>query len=237
MIAWMTEWPLQRRQRLRGWESPPDLLEHQLAGLCAKGLSELFRNVISPLWHGYYFLVLNFKIWLKKLLLISVCGLGIHILSPLFYSAKKSLSMSGSNERRARSSLCELSQLLQQGEKQGMFREHMPPRILSSITHDNLTFLKNRDVYSSDYYNFIHHLCSVNQVRRNLGNAFLCIYVYFFYYVCGYLLCVIRNTFCLVLSIRNHSLMQNCNLHFCICRKRVRMVYPASCVYKQFTLA
>lgn len=91
-------------------------------------------------------------------------------------SAKKSLSMSGSNERRARSSLCELSQLLQQGEKQGMFREHMPPRILSSITHDNLTFLKNRDVYSSDYYNFIHHLCSVNQEKSQNGvSSILCV--------------------------------------------------------------
>lgn len=78
-------------------------------------------------------------------------------------SAKKSFSISATtSEKRARSSLCELSQLLQQGEKQGMFREYMPPRIMSSITYENLTFLKNRDVFSQDYYNFIQQICSAN---------------------------------------------------------------------------
>ncbi|XP_068228806.1 LOW QUALITY PROTEIN: ubiquitin carboxyl-terminal hydrolase 24-like [Palaemon carinicauda] len=78
-------------------------------------------------------------------------------------SARKSLSMTGGSiERRARTSLCELTHLLQQGERQGMFREHMPPRILSMIMQENLTFLKNRDVYSTDYYTFIHQLCSTN---------------------------------------------------------------------------
>lgn len=76
-------------------------------------------------------------------------------------SAKKSFSTS---EKRARSSLCELSQLLQQGERQGMFREYMPPRIMSAITYENLTFLKNRDVFSQDYYNFIQQICSANSV-------------------------------------------------------------------------
>ncbi|XP_042228398.1 ubiquitin carboxyl-terminal hydrolase 24-like isoform X1 [Homarus americanus] len=78
-------------------------------------------------------------------------------------SARKSLSLgSGSSERRARTSLCELSHLLQQGEKQGMFREQIPPRILSAITHENLTFLKNRDIFSHDYYYFVQQLCSAN---------------------------------------------------------------------------
>ncbi|CAL4149746.1 unnamed protein product, partial [Meganyctiphanes norvegica] len=79
-------------------------------------------------------------------------------------SAKKSLSLgpSSNSERRARSSLSELTQLLQQGERQGMFRQHMPPRILSTITHHNLTFLRNRDLYSQYYYNFIYQLCSAN---------------------------------------------------------------------------
>ncbi|KAK7081025.1 Ubiquitin carboxyl-terminal hydrolase 24 [Halocaridina rubra] len=78
-------------------------------------------------------------------------------------SARKSLSMSkGSSEKRARTSLCELTQLLQQGERQGMFREHMPPRIFATIMHENLTFLKNRDVYSQDYYTFILQLCTAN---------------------------------------------------------------------------
>ncbi|KAK8401660.1 hypothetical protein O3P69_001054 [Scylla paramamosain] len=78
-------------------------------------------------------------------------------------SAKKSFSISGtSSEIRARSSLCELSQLLQQGEKQGVFREYMPPRIMSAITYENLTFLKNRDVFCQDYFTFIQQICSAN---------------------------------------------------------------------------
>lgn len=86
-------------------------------------------------------------------------------------SARKSLPLGGgSNERRARTSLCELSQLLQQGEKQGMFREHMPPRILSAITHENLTFFKNRDVFSVDYYLFVHQLCSANLESNQNGS-------------------------------------------------------------------
>ncbi|KAK4305331.1 hypothetical protein Pmani_022773 [Petrolisthes manimaculis] len=87
-------------------------------------------------------------------------------------SAKKSLSLGGgSNERKARSSLCELSQLLQQGEKQGMFREQMPPRIRASITHDNLTFLKNRDIFSQDYFTFVHQVCSVNLDNSQCTNT------------------------------------------------------------------
>lgn len=83
-------------------------------------------------------------------------------------SAKKSFSIGGStSEKKARSSLCELSQLLQQGEKQGMFREYMPPRIMSTITYENLTFLKNRDVFSQDYYNFIQQICSANSVSKS----------------------------------------------------------------------
>ncbi|XP_071548346.1 ubiquitin carboxyl-terminal hydrolase 24-like isoform X1 [Panulirus ornatus] len=92
-------------------------------------------------------------------------------------SARKNMSISGgSSERRARTSLCELSQLLQQGEKQGMFREHMPPRILSTITHENLTFLKNRDVFSHDYYTFVYQLCSVNlEGKQNCRNNTFCV--------------------------------------------------------------
>ena len=77
--------------------------------------------------------------------------------------------MSGaSSEIRARSSLCELSQLLQQGEKQGVFREYMPPRIMSAITYENLTFLKNRDVFCQDYYTFIQQICSANTVSHEV---------------------------------------------------------------------
>ncbi|XP_069185948.1 ubiquitin carboxyl-terminal hydrolase 24 isoform X1 [Procambarus clarkii] len=92
-------------------------------------------------------------------------------------SARKSLPLGGgSSERRARTSLCELSQLLQQGERQGMFREHMPPRILSAITHENLTFFKNRDVFSLDYYSFVYQLCSANlENSQNSNNDALCV--------------------------------------------------------------
>ncbi|KAB7497648.1 Ubiquitin carboxyl-terminal hydrolase 24, partial [Armadillidium nasatum] len=61
--------------------------------------------------------------------------------------------------RAAQTSLCELSELLKRGEKQGMFRQQMPPRILATITHDNLTFLRDKDLYSMDYFNFIYNAC------------------------------------------------------------------------------
>ncbi|XP_076051171.1 ubiquitin carboxyl-terminal hydrolase 24-like isoform X2 [Oratosquilla oratoria] len=73
---------------------------------------------------------------------------------------RKSSSLGGS--RPARNSLCQLNELLQHGERFGMFRQDMPPAILNTITHDNLTFLKNRDVYSPDYFGFVNQLCSAN---------------------------------------------------------------------------
>lgn len=67
--------------------------------------------------------------------------------------------------RAAQTSLCELSELLKRGEKQGMFRQQMPPRILATITHDNLTFLRDKDLYSTDYFSFIYNACFLALVR------------------------------------------------------------------------
>ena len=64
-----------------------------------------------------------------------------------------------------RESLSQLTSLIDQGEKTGLFNRQrsnrMPPRIEQCIQEENLRFLLNRDIYSEEYYNFVVDLVSI----------------------------------------------------------------------------
>ncbi|KAK1897205.1 Ubiquitin carboxyl-terminal hydrolase 24, partial [Dissostichus eleginoides] len=55
-----------------------------------------------------------------------------------------------------------LTRLVRKGEKKGLFVEKMPASIYQMVRDENLKFMKNRDVYNSDYFNFTLSLASVN---------------------------------------------------------------------------
>ncbi|KAG7316677.1 hypothetical protein KOW79_020218 [Hemibagrus wyckioides] len=58
-----------------------------------------------------------------------------------------------------------LTRLVRKGEKKGLFVEKMPARIFQMVRDENLKFMKNRDVYNSDYFNFTLSLASVNSTK------------------------------------------------------------------------
>uniref|UniRef100_A0A673IBS6 Ubiquitin carboxyl-terminal hydrolase 24 n=1 Tax=Sinocyclocheilus rhinocerous TaxID=307959 RepID=A0A673IBS6_9TELE len=58
-----------------------------------------------------------------------------------------------------------LTRLVKKGEKKGLFVEKMPARIYQMVRDENLKFMKNRDVYNSDYFNFTLSLASVNATK------------------------------------------------------------------------
>ncbi|XP_041125649.1 ubiquitin carboxyl-terminal hydrolase 24 isoform X3 [Polyodon spathula] len=58
-----------------------------------------------------------------------------------------------------------LTKLVRKGEKKGLFVEKMPVRIYQMVRDENLKFMKNRDVYNSDYFNFTLSLASVNATK------------------------------------------------------------------------
>ena len=60
-----------------------------------------------------------------------------------------------------RDSLSQLSELLNHGERQGLFGGKMPARVQQAVREENLRFMKSRDVYCPDYYQFIYELCQV----------------------------------------------------------------------------
>lgn len=62
-------------------------------------------------------------------------------------------------------SFMELTELVHKGEKKGIFMEDMPASIHQIIQAENLTFVKNRDVYNTDYFRFIRDLVAVNLVK------------------------------------------------------------------------
>ena len=61
-----------------------------------------------------------------------------------------------------RDSLTQLSELLNHGERQGLFGAKMPSRVQQAIREENLRFMKSRDVFCPDYYEFVFNLCSVS---------------------------------------------------------------------------
>ncbi|KAA0708793.1 Ubiquitin carboxyl-terminal hydrolase 24 [Triplophysa tibetana] len=58
-----------------------------------------------------------------------------------------------------------LTRLVKKGEKKGLFVEKMPARIYQMVRDENLKFMKNRDVYNSDYFSFTMSLASVNATK------------------------------------------------------------------------
>lgn len=69
-----------------------------------------------------------------------------------------------------RDSLSQLSELLNHGERQGLFGGKMPAQVQQAVREENLRFLKSRDVYCPDYYEFIYELC---QVKAALNSSFV----------------------------------------------------------------
>lgn len=59
-------------------------------------------------------------------------------------------------------SLMELTELVHKGEQRGIFVDRMPASIQQAIHAENITFVKNRDVYNPDYFSFLIKLISRN---------------------------------------------------------------------------
>ncbi|KAM3914119.1 ubiquitin carboxyl-terminal hydrolase 24 isoform 1-T1 [Leptodactylus fuscus] len=63
-----------------------------------------------------------------------------------------------------------LTKLVRKGEKKGLFVEKMPLRIYQMVRDENLKFMKNRDIYNSDYFSFVLSLASVNATKLKHPN-------------------------------------------------------------------
>ncbi|XP_023195305.1 ubiquitin carboxyl-terminal hydrolase 24 isoform X2 [Xiphophorus maculatus] len=63
-----------------------------------------------------------------------------------------------------------LTRLVRKGEKKGLFVEKMPASIFQMVRDENLRFMRNRDVYNSDYFSFILSLASVNATKLKHQN-------------------------------------------------------------------
>ncbi|BFY99847.1 hypothetical protein BsWGS_02887 [Bradybaena similaris] len=64
-------------------------------------------------------------------------------------------------------SLMELTELVHKGERKGIFMDRMPSGIQQVIHAENITFVKNRDIYSPEYFTFIRHLASRNKLYKD----------------------------------------------------------------------
>ncbi|ELT87807.1 hypothetical protein CAPTEDRAFT_215538 [Capitella teleta] len=59
-------------------------------------------------------------------------------------------------------SLQELTELVHKGEKKGIFHGRMPASIQQVVREENLRFMKNRDIYDLDYFQFVRKMACVN---------------------------------------------------------------------------
>ena len=71
-----------------------------------------------------------------------------------------------------RESLSQLSDLLEKGEKRGIFSSRMPASIERSIREENLRFMQNRDVFSEDYYSFLYEVTHNFKNQQSLYSSF-----------------------------------------------------------------
>ena len=79
----------------------------------------------------------------------------------------------GQGAKEARESLSQLTDLLEKGEKKGIFTAaRMPPTIERAIREENLRFMQNRDVYCEDYNRFIYDLATVNTYKGRAGDQY-----------------------------------------------------------------
>lgn len=60
----------------------------------------------------------------------------------------------------------ELTELVHKGERRGIFMDQMPASIHQVIQAENLTFVKNRDVYNTEYFKFLKKLVEKNTVSH-----------------------------------------------------------------------
>ena len=72
-----------------------------------------------------------------------------------------------------RESLSQLSDLLEKGEKTGLFNSRsnssqMPSTIEQGIQEENLRFLSRRDVYCEEYFRFVTDLTAANSSAMSL---------------------------------------------------------------------
>ncbi|GFW12475.1 ubiquitin carboxyl-terminal hydrolase 24 [Trichonephila clavipes] len=63
---------------------------------------------------------------------------------------------------RQRDSLSQLTQLVDRGERHGLFLEKMPARIQQVVQDENLRFMHNCDIYNDSYFLFIRQLLFTN---------------------------------------------------------------------------
>ncbi|GFQ83735.1 ubiquitin carboxyl-terminal hydrolase 24 [Trichonephila clavata] len=63
---------------------------------------------------------------------------------------------------RQRDSLSQLTQLVDRGERHGLFLERMPARIQQVVQDENLRFMHNCDIYNDSYFLFIRQLLFAN---------------------------------------------------------------------------
>ncbi|XP_050400806.1 ubiquitin carboxyl-terminal hydrolase 24 isoform X1 [Patella vulgata] len=59
-------------------------------------------------------------------------------------------------------SLMELTELVHKGERKGIFLDKMPASIQQVIHAENVTYVKDRDVYNMEYFKFIRNLVAKN---------------------------------------------------------------------------
>ncbi|PIO31787.1 hypothetical protein AB205_0141190 [Aquarana catesbeiana] len=98
---------------------------------------------------------------------------GGHALSPFCRSAPSSPDISPQSSprpHRPNDRLSILTKLVRKGEKKGLFVEKMPLRIYQMVRDENLKFMRNRDVYNSDYFSFVLSLASVNATKLKHPN-------------------------------------------------------------------
>ena len=58
-----------------------------------------------------------------------------------------------------------LQALVQKGEKRHLFDDTMPAAIQHKVNEDNLQFMRHRDVYCTEYFDFVRELVYANNVR------------------------------------------------------------------------
>ena len=78
-------------------------------------------------------------------------------------------------------SFMELTELVHKGEKKGIFMDEMPASIHQIIQAENLTFVKNRDIYNTDYFRFIRDQVAVNNVNIWGGGGMDGLFTIFFF--------------------------------------------------------
>lgn len=69
-----------------------------------------------------------------------------------------------SSSYRQKDSLSQLTQLVDRGERHGLFLDKMPGRIQQVVRDENLRFMHNKDIYNESYLQFILKLLVANIV-------------------------------------------------------------------------